>query len=80
MYYFYPFSVCTEEEWDKIITPLGYNRVMLRDARYNQVIHLMTAANGAESFYQLSNNSARLENLELAIERDEKAAQVHIIL
>ena len=69
-------AVCTEEEWDTIISSLGYDRIKLRDARYNQVIHLVTAANGAESFYQLANNSTRTEGLELAIERDRRAADV----
>ena len=40
------------------------------------MIHMMTAANGAEAFYQLSNNKTRSEGLELAIERDKKAADV----
>ena len=70
------FPVCSKEEWDEIIGSLGYDRIKLRDARYNQVIHMMTAANGAESFYQLANNSTRTEGLELAIERDKKAADV----
>ena len=37
---------------------------------------MMTAANGAETFYQLSNNNTRSEGLELAIERDKGAADV----
>lgn len=69
-------SVCTEEEWDEIIGSLGYDRIKLRDARYNQVIHMVTAANGAEPFYQLANNSTRTEGIELAIDRDKRAADV----
>ena len=37
---------------------------------------MVTAADGAETFYQLANNSTRTEGLELAIERDRKAADV----
>jgi len=59
-----------------MIKPLGYDTFQLRDARYDQVIHMVTAANGAEPFYQLSNNPSRSEGLELARERDCKAAQV----
>ena len=29
----------------------GWNPVELRDNRYNQIIHMVTAANGAEDFY-----------------------------
>ncbi|NCS99997.1 AAA family ATPase [Candidatus Parcubacteria bacterium] len=41
-------------------------------ARYEGVIHLTTAANGAEEFYTLANNSARTETLEEARILDEK--------
>ena len=68
------FPVCSKEEWDKIIASIGKDRIQLRDERYDQVIHLMTAANGAEPFYQLSNNSTRMENIEQAIERDQKGS------
>ncbi len=59
-----------------MIGHLGYDSLQLRDSRYDQVIHMVTAANGAEEFYQLSNNPSRLEGLELAKDRDRKAAQV----
>lgn len=41
-------------------------------ARYNLVIHLVTAADGAEKFYTLSNNSARTETIEEARELDQR--------
>lgn len=37
----------------------------LREA-YDMVIHMVTAANGAEQFYTLENNSARTETVEVA--------------
>ena len=40
----------------------------------------VTSAKGAEQFYQTRNNSVRNENIELAIERDYKAAQVSLPL
>ena len=40
--------------------------------RYNGVIHLVTAAEGAEKFYTLENNKARRENLEEAKAIDER--------
>lgn len=54
----------------------GYDSIRLRDARYDQVVHMMTAASGAENFYQLDNNPSRSEGLVLAREMDNKAATV----
>lgn len=57
----------------------GYHdSIHLRDARYDQVVHMMTAANGAEAFYQLDNNPARSEGLELARDLDSRAANVSL--
>lgn len=44
----------------------------IRDRRYNGAVHLVTAANGAEDYYQCENNSARWETAEQARETDEK--------
>lgn len=32
-------------------TANGWNSVELRDNRYNQIVHMVSAANGAEDFY-----------------------------
>jgi len=40
----------------------------LRENRYDAVLHLTTAAKGAESFYTKSNNAARRETIEEARE------------
>ena len=40
----------------------NWNEVYLRDYRYDLVLHLVTAANGAEKYYTLENNAARKEN------------------
>lgn len=34
-----------------MMTSNGWNNVELRDNRYNQIVHMVTAANGAEDFY-----------------------------
>ena len=52
------------------------DRVMLSDSRYDQVIHMVTAAVGAGPFYQLDNNTTRSEGIEQARERDTKAGEV----
>lgn len=48
------------------------DNVQLRDKRYNAVIHLVTAADGAETFYSTETNTTRLETLEEARELDVK--------
>ena len=45
---------------------------MLKDTRYEGVIHLVSAADGAEEFYDLTSNEARYENLEAAKVQDKK--------
>ena len=68
--------VSSEEEWQGIVASKGLDSVQLRDKRYDQVVHMVTAANGAEQFYQSSNNPTRWEGLQLAREQDSKAAEV----
>lgn len=48
----------------------------IRDQRYDAVIHLVTAADGAESFYTLSNNAARTETPEVARWIDKRTQEV----
>lgn len=54
-----------------VLERLGLSEVAVRD-RYDAVFHLVTAADGAESAYTLSNNAARFENAEQARENDIK--------
>lgn len=49
----------------------GWNTVYLRDKRYDAVIHLVTAADGAEKYYTLENNVARYEDAPTAIRVDQ---------
>ena len=53
------------------LSELGLNETELRD-NYDAVFHLVTAANGAEEFYTLANNTARTEKPEEARLIDEK--------
>ncbi|XP_054724393.1 TRPL translocation defect protein 14-like isoform X2 [Uloborus diversus] len=64
--------------WEKMLDANNWNAVQLRDNRYNQVVHLITAANGAEDFYNIEDNNCRTEGLELARERDLRAAEAWI--
>lgn len=58
------FAYCTHENKKKILEENGWTMNYLCNDRYDMVIHLVTAAIGAESAYTLENNSARSENLE----------------
>ncbi len=62
----------TSENWQALLDDMGCNTVMLRDNRYDAVIHMVTAADGAESFYASLSNEARYESVEEAIEKDKK--------
>jgi CYTH domain-containing protein/predicted ATPase len=52
--------------WQAILDENGWSVTDLRDRRYDAVIHLVTAANGAEAFYTCANNPARTETPEQA--------------
>lgn len=58
------------ELWQQLLNEYGINESKIRDMRYGMVIHMTTAADGAEKFYRLDNNEARSENLEVAIKLD----------
>ncbi|KAJ2991243.1 hypothetical protein HDV02_003903, partial [Globomyces sp. JEL0801] len=57
-------------EWLRMLHELQLDEVALRDHRYDCVVHLVTAAKGAEAFYSLENNATRTEGLELAASLD----------
>ncbi len=61
----------SDEEFEQALKDLGTNEIDLRD-NYDAVFHLTTAAKVAAEFYTLSNNTARKETLEEAIEIDDK--------
>ena len=51
----------TPEMWEEITAAVGVTTQHLRDERYDAVLHLVSAADGAEQFYTTSNNAQRLE-------------------
>ena len=61
----------TEEEFANVLAFLGKNEAELRDS-YDAIFHLVTAAKGAEEFYTLENNGARIETPEQAAALDDK--------
>lgn len=55
-----------EDSWNKLLETTGNFPSSLCEERYHAVIHLRSAALGAEEFYSCENNSARRETLEEA--------------
>ena len=49
------------EMWERITAAVGTSTQQLRDERYDAVLHLVSAADGAEQFYTTSNNASRNE-------------------
>lgn len=58
--------------WKDITTAVGTSTTELRDHRYDAVLHLVSAADGAEKYYTTANNRQRTEGLEMAREVDKK--------
>lgn len=59
----------------QVLDELGVNSTDVLHNWYDMVIHMVTAADGAEEFYTLQNNSARSESPEQARELDKKTRQ-----
>jgi len=57
---------------------LGVTTAQLRDNRYDAVIHMVTAADGAENFYGVEGQEARYESVEEAKEKDELIRQAYM--
>ena len=60
------------EEWMELLAAQGLDELELRDSRYNAVLHLTTAANGAESFYESGPETPRMEGAQAARELDDR--------
>lgn len=66
-------SAYTEDKvWQALLDETAWNTIQLRDRRYEAIIHMVTAADGAEEFYTGANNEARYETVEQAIALDKK--------
>jgi hypothetical protein len=56
-----PAAYMPEGHFQALMDDFGWNKIQLRDKRYDFVLHLVTAANGAAKYYTLANNKARSE-------------------
>ncbi|KAL4223212.1 TRPL translocation defect protein 14 [Mactra antiquata] len=66
------------EDWARMKRDNGWNEVNMRDNRYNQVIHMVSAAFGAEEFYTCAGHKTRSEGLDLARHLDKITAQAWV--
>ena len=66
-----PRGYMDDETWQAVLDESNWNPVYLRDKRYDVVVHMVTAADGASSFYTLENNQARYEDAKTAITVDQ---------
>lgn len=65
-------AYCAKETMKTVLERTKFNINDLRDHRYDMVLHMITAADGAEEFYTLENNQARSETPEVARDIDLK--------
>jgi hypothetical protein len=63
-------SYCPPEGWPRVLASVGAGDEAAVHARYDAVLHLRSAAVGAEEHYTLENNPARTETPERARELD----------
>ena len=64
--------------WERMLNSNGWDMVSLRDGRYDLIVHMVTAADGAEKYYSLENNKARTEPPELAISLDKRTQEAWV--
>jgi len=66
------------DEWDMIMNS-GDQTFQTVMNRYDAVLHMVSAADGAEEFYTLANNVARREGtIEIALEQERKTKEIYI--
>lgn len=64
--------------WSDMLADNGWDPVCLRDERYDLVIHMITAADGATAHYQLANNVARSESVSEAVTVDRRTQEAWV--
>lgn len=62
----------SKDNWQCIMDDMGSNVVMLRDKRYDGILHMVTAADGAQQFYSVINKESQYESIQQAIDIDKK--------
>lgn len=60
-------------QWLELLNKMNLQEESMCEDRYHHVVHMVSAANGAEDFYSVDDHAARFEGLEMARERDKRA-------
>ncbi|XP_072024351.1 TRPL translocation defect protein 14-like [Amphiura filiformis] len=71
-------SYMMKGHWERMKEEFNWDNISMRDKRYDQVIHLVSAAKGAEDFYTKDNNAARFEDCNEAKESDDRTCQAWV--
>lgn len=50
------------DKWEEMKKSNGWNEIEMRDNRYNQIVHMVSAANGAEEFYSTEVRRLKFSN------------------
>lgn len=66
------FVYCSPENKQRVLTDRNWTMNDVCNERYDMVVHMVTAANGALEFFTYANNVARWESVEGAIANDVK--------
>lgn len=66
------------DQWEKMKKSNNWNEIEVRDGRYNQVIHMVSSAIGAEKYYTIDGHGCRSEGLEFARKLDQDASQAWV--
>lgn len=67
----------SDDIWMAVLDEVGLSNTQLRDKRYDGVIHMVTAADGAEQFYN-KGNEARYEGIQQAVEVDKRLRNAYL--
>jgi CYTH domain-containing protein/predicted ATPase len=65
-------AYCSKSDWELLLAKRNVSESRLRDERYDAVIHMVSAADGAVPYYSKASNPTRQEEVELAREVDRK--------
>lgn len=68
----------SDQLWNHMLIENEWDMVQLRDARYDLVVHLVTAADGASDFYTLENNKTRTETAKEACDLDRRTQKAWV--
>ncbi|XP_052802072.1 TRPL translocation defect protein 14-like [Mya arenaria] len=66
------------EDWERMRADNNWSEVHIRDNRYNQVIHMVSSACGAEAFYTCAGHKTRHEDIDVARNLDKITAQAWV--